>query len=257
MNNNRQTEQPGKFNLGDIYFVIFRHKWKIILLSLAGVVAAVVFYFNSPPIYQSEAELFIKYITDTHQLNPSENNMGTTSVDVRGDVIGSEIYILKSFDLAQEVVTNLGAERILAKAGGGKDPGAAANLVRQGLLVEQADKSSVITIAFQHPDPAIVQPVLNEIISSYLVKHLAIHQTLGISEDFLTEETTQLKTQIAQTERDLLAAKTTAGIISSLEDSRRAVGDQIEKINGEIMDAEAELAAPTNMRELARISIRF
>ncbi len=254
MNNNRQIEQPGKITLGDIYFVIFRHKWKIILLSTAGFVAAVVFYFLNPPIYQSEAKLFIKYITDTHQMNPSENNMGTTSFDVRGDVIGSEIQILTSFDLAREVVTNLGAEKILAKAGGGKDPMPAAGLVARGLLVEAGEKSSVITIAFQHPDPTIVQPVLNEIISDYLVKHLEIHQALGISDDFLTSETAQLKTQMAQTERDLLAAKTNAGIISSLEDSKKAIGEQTEKINGEIMDAEAELEARPDAPSAADVS---
>jgi polysaccharide biosynthesis transport protein len=255
MNNNRQIEQPGKITLGDIYFVIFRNKWKIIFLSAAGIVAAVAFYFLNPPIYQSEAELLIKYITDTKP-NSSDNNQNTTSIDVRGDVIGSEIDILKSFDLAQEVVTNIGAEKILAKAGGGKDPMEAAGLVKQGLLVEQGDKSSVITIDFQHPDPTIVQPILNEIISDYVAKHLAIHQALGISDDFLTEETTQLRAQIDQTERDLMAAKNNAGIISSLEDSKKAISDQMEKINGEIMDAETELASRSAMASSADVSPR-
>jgi uncharacterized protein involved in exopolysaccharide biosynthesis/Mrp family chromosome partitioning ATPase len=255
MNNNRPTEQPGSsITIGDIYFVIFRHKWKIILLSAMGFVAAVVFYFSNPPIYQSEAELLIKYITDTHPLNPSEHDPNTTSVDVRGDVIGSEIKILTSFDLALEVVTNIGAEKILAKAGGGKDPIAAAGLIRQGLLVDAGEKSSVITIAFQHPNPAIVQPVLNEIMSAYVVKHLAVHQALGISDEFLTDETTQLRTQIAQTEHDLMAKKSDAGIISSLEDSKRSVSDQIEKIRGGILDIEAELATRPAMPSVAAVS---
>ena len=48
MNNSRQTQQPAGMTLGDIYYVVFRHKWKIILLSLAGILAAVALYFLNP-----------------------------------------------------------------------------------------------------------------------------------------------------------------------------------------------------------------
>src|SRR6266850_4395146 len=64
-NNNRPAESSGSMTLGDVYFVVFRHKWKIILFALAGLVAAATFYFLNPPLYQSEAELFIRYITDS------------------------------------------------------------------------------------------------------------------------------------------------------------------------------------------------
>ena len=70
-------------------------------------------------------------------------------------MINAEIQILTSFDLAQQVANTVGPEKILAKAGGGKDAMMAAYLVRQGLKVVSAEKSSVISIVFQHPDPAI------------------------------------------------------------------------------------------------------
>jgi len=47
MNNSRQTQHqpPAGMTVGDIYYVVFRHKWKIILLSLAGIAAAATMYF--------------------------------------------------------------------------------------------------------------------------------------------------------------------------------------------------------------------
>ena len=57
MNHNRPPEATGTLTLGDIYFVIFRHKWKIILLALAGMVAGVTFYLLNPPLYQSEGRI--------------------------------------------------------------------------------------------------------------------------------------------------------------------------------------------------------
>jgi polysaccharide biosynthesis transport protein len=243
MNNNRQAESGGTMTLGDVYFVIFRHKWKIIVLSLAGVVAAGVFYLLKPPLYQSEAELLIRYITDNRPVSaPTDDTTMTSPNNPGGGAIDSEIKILTSFDLAQQVAAAIGPEKILARAGGGKDPIQAAAVVRSGLIVEAADKSSVIDIIFQHPDPTIVQPVLNEIIADYLNKHSEVHQALGTEDDFLTEETTQLRSQIAQTERELMAAKTNVGIIS-LEDTKKTVADEIAKIQGQLFDVEVELAA--------------
>jgi polysaccharide biosynthesis transport protein len=240
-NNNRHTEPSGGMTLGDIYFVIFRHKWKILSIAAAGIVAAAAFYFLNPPLYQSEAELFIRYITDTRPVSAPDNGSPMTATrDVVGaGIINSEMEVLRSFDLAQQVAATIGPEKILAKAGGGKDLMRAAAMVRSGLLVGAEQNSSVISVVFQHPDPAVVQPVLNEIITDYLSKHSEIHGSFGL-DDIAAEETTQLRAQIAQTERELMAAKTNAGIIF-LESTKRSVAEQIDKINGQLLDAELEL----------------
>ncbi|HEX3857594.1 MAG TPA: Wzz/FepE/Etk N-terminal domain-containing protein [Verrucomicrobiae bacterium] len=239
-NSNRHAESSGTITLGDVYFAIFRHKWKIIFLSLAGIVAALVFYLQHPPLYQSEAELFIRYIIESHPVSAPVDNATMTAPGQSGAAINSEIKILTSFDLAQQVVATIGAEKILAKAGGGKDPIKAAGMVRGGLIVGVAQNSSVIDIAFQHPDATIVQPVLNELISDYLNKYAEIHLALGTEDDSLTEETTQLRSQIAQTERELMVAKTNVGIIS-LDDAKRNVSEEISKIQGQLVDVEVEL----------------
>ena len=57
-------------------------------------------------------------------------------------------------------------------------------MVRSGLTVEQVPESSVIRITFQNPDPTLVQPILSEIIDAYLVKHVQLHQGLGVSDVF-------------------------------------------------------------------------
>ena len=40
MDEEQGQAQNAGINLKDIYYVLFRHKWKIILFSLAGVIAA-------------------------------------------------------------------------------------------------------------------------------------------------------------------------------------------------------------------------
>ena len=226
--------------MGDVYFVIFRHKWKIILIAAAGVVAAAAFYVLHPPLYQSEAQIFIRYISDVRPVSAPTDNQTMTSPDSRGSgVINAEIQILKSFDLAKLVAAAIGPEKILAKSGGGKDLISAAAMVHNGLSVEAAPSSSVINITFQHPDPMIVQPVLSEIIIDYQTKHSEIHGATG-TDDFAAEEATQIRALIAQTERDLMIAKTNAGIVS-LEETKRSLAEQTAIVSGQLLDAELDL----------------
>jgi uncharacterized protein involved in exopolysaccharide biosynthesis/Mrp family chromosome partitioning ATPase len=238
-----QTTFPGPgMTLGDIYYVLFRHKWKILLCALAGVLAAMIIYKFFPPPFQSEAKLFVRYVTEGKTQAAPGDDTRTKSPDQGGEtIINSEVQILTSFDLAKQVAESVGPETILAKAGGGKDLNAAAALVRQNLVVDVPPHSSVIRVIFQHPDSTVVRPVLNAIIDAYLKKHVEIHQAVGIVGDFLTQETDQLRSRLVQTEDELRKARNKAGVIS-IEDSQKAYTGQIARIREELFSAEAELA---------------
>jgi uncharacterized protein involved in exopolysaccharide biosynthesis/Mrp family chromosome partitioning ATPase len=242
MNKNRDSEPSPMISLGDIYFVIFRHKWKILILSVLGIVAGTAYYLLNPPPFQSEAELLVRYVLDSRSPNPTSSNTRETSpAEIGQSIINDEIKILTSFDIAEQVATNIGPERILAKLGGGNDALQAANVIEGNLSVEAPAQSSVIHIIFRHPDPTIVQPVLREIISDYLDKHVEVHQSVGTSDDFLTEETAQLRGEISQTEDELRAAKTNAGIVS-VDEAEKSYAEQISKIRQELFQAQADLA---------------
>src|SRR6202142_947585 len=243
MNNSRQTPQPAGMTLGDIYYVVFRHKWKIVLLSLVGILSAVALYFLNPPPYQSQAELLIKYVSQARSLSLVGSDQKVIVPDSRGsDIINAEIQILTSLDLAEEAVTNIGAANILAKVGGGSNANTAAALVRNNLQAGPADThSSVIIVTFSHPDPQIVQPVLQEVINDYFLKHYEIHSGGGQYYDALNRERSALSVQLNDTEQQLANLKNNANVIS-FDDTRKGLADQISKIQGAILDAQAELA---------------
>jgi uncharacterized protein involved in exopolysaccharide biosynthesis len=111
MSTSRNLDTPAGFSPGDFYFVVFRHKWKIVLLTLIGLAAAACFYFTRQPLYQSDAELYIRYVTDNRPLNPSDNNSRSTSLidpsQNGANVLNSEMQILGSLDIAKQVATIL------------------------------------------------------------------------------------------------------------------------------------------------------
>jgi uncharacterized protein involved in exopolysaccharide biosynthesis/Mrp family chromosome partitioning ATPase len=242
MNNPPIITQGSFMSMGDVYYVLFRHKRKILLCSFIGLFAAIGFYFLKKPPYQSEAKLFIRYVTEGKTLGPPGEDAKTKSVDQTGEtIINSELQILTSLDLAKQVAETVGPERILAKVGGGKDLDSAAFFVRQGLTVDVPQRSSVIRILYHHPDPAVVQPVLAAVIDAYLKKHVEIHEAVGIVGDYLSQETDQLRARLAQTEEDLRKARNKAGVIS-LDEAQKAYADQISRLRQDILSAQAELA---------------
>src|ERR1700733_2042844 len=52
------------FGVNDILFMLFRHKWKIALCSLGGILAAGAIFFILPFKYESQAKLLVRYVVD-------------------------------------------------------------------------------------------------------------------------------------------------------------------------------------------------
>jgi uncharacterized protein involved in exopolysaccharide biosynthesis/Mrp family chromosome partitioning ATPase len=229
-------------SLGDVYFVLFRHKWKILIFSATGFLAAVALYLFFPQAYQSQTELYIRYVEEGKPLSSPGNDENAMSPDGRGDsIMQTEVAILESADVIEAAVKDVGAAKILAKVGGGDDTNKAARLIEKNLTIEAAPVASVIGITFRYPDPKIVQPVLSAIVDSYFKKHAQMHYGGAVFNDFLVQETNRLRTELTQTEAALQKAKDKAGVIS-VDDAKKGYEQQISQIHEELFAAQAELA---------------
>jgi Mrp family chromosome partitioning ATPase len=160
--------------------------------------------------------------------------------DSQGEsIINAEIQILTSLDLAAQAATNIGPANILAMAGGGSNAIAAAGFVRGNMRADAVGK--IIVVTFKHPDPRIVQPVLQEVIHDYFQRHDEIHLAVGQYDDAFSRAQTTLSVQIHDTETQLTGLKNKAKIIS-LNDTSQGLSSQISRIQDAILDAQAELA---------------
>jgi len=228
-------------SIGDIYYVLFRRKWMLIGFALAGILAAVGFYFTRSPVYQSEAKLFIRYLQENKSVSAYGSDSKIKSLNEAGDsIINTELEILTSLDVAEDVAEKIGPEKILGKGPDGKNPYSAAALIRKNMMVEAPRRSSVIRVVFRHSDPKIVQAVLNQIIDSYFEKHLEIHRKAGLNDEFLRSQTDQLKNEVTRTEEKLAKIKHDVGI-TSLEDAKKSFADHLSKINQDLYVSEAQL----------------
>ena len=242
MNSPAPRSDAPSLTLSEVYHVLFRRKFTILLCSLAGIGAAIALFFTSPPPYQSEAKLFIRYVAEAKAPAPAGTAANAKSPDQRGEtILDSEMEIITSWDLARNVAKAVGPAIILGPKAGADDLNRAAAAVKADLVVDAPPRSSVIHLTFKHPNPAVVQRVLREVIDQYLRVHLEIHSAIGMVGDFLNQETVQLRTRLAQTDESLRRLRNQAGVLS-IEDTKKSYTDQLASIQLQIFAAQAELA---------------
>src|SRR6266487_315475 len=136
----QETQQHSGLNLSAILFALFKRKWTIILCAAVGIVAAAAFYFLYPPVYESQAKLLVRYVLERSGVDPIEaEKAGAASSNEADRVIGAEIEILTSWDLAVQVADVVGPKRL-----GAPSKEAAAGSIVSGLKVISNKGSNII-----------------------------------------------------------------------------------------------------------------
>ena len=236
--------------LGDIYYIVFRHKWKILMLAALGVVGSMVLPMVWKQSYESEAKLLIKYVADAGSpTGPIGDGSRTVFVDASGrNIINTEMHILSSMDLAQEVATNILPAKII---GGEGSAITAAAYIKADLRVDNPDGSDIIRVVYRHKDPTVAQSVLTQVVKTYLEHHAKIYRPDG-NDDIITAESDDLRERLKKTEADLTAIRTNLEIVS-FEDSQKVFADEMNRLQQDIWAAQVDLAEhQATIEELSR-----
>ncbi len=250
-------ERSHQGSLRDLYYIFFRHKWKMILFFLAIVVIVVVHAFCAAKIYRSEAKLLVRVGRESVALDPTVTT-GTVIpiVQSRESEINTELEILKSREVAEKVVDHIGLEAFITPLEETRKQSLLERLyltepvsdrdsvvlkIMKNFGVEIQRDSWVISLSYEAQNPKLAQQVLGKLIDFYLEKHIAVHQTPG-SYQFFTQESDQLRGKLAQAENELRDLRNSTSVFS-LEEQRGVILGRIGALQTEIDGAEAALAA--------------
>jgi uncharacterized protein involved in exopolysaccharide biosynthesis/Mrp family chromosome partitioning ATPase len=254
----QETHHHAGIHLSDILFALFKRKWTIILCALVGIIAAATFYFFYPPVYESQAKLLVRYVLERSAIDPveAEKAGAATSSNYTDRVIGAEMEILTSWDLAVQVAEAIGPKRLVPPAtdlltkvarkiglnqlSGTAIEGEAAVSIRSGLKVISNKGSNIILISYKNNDPQMATLVLQELLSRYFVKHLEVHRSAGAF-DFVTQQTDQVRARLNQTEDALKSLRDKTGVVS-LKEGSESLAVEAAKTQEALDAAEAELA---------------
>ena len=152
MSQQKPAAPPPSLTVQDILYVLFKHKWKILLCSAIGICAAAAVYLLRVPVFESEAKLLVRYVVDTSAIDQvdSRATIGSSSENL----INSEVEILTSWDLAMQVAKAVGPARLLPKSEDATDIAKAARNIRWHMMVTALKGTNIIMVSYKNLIPS-------------------------------------------------------------------------------------------------------
>lgn len=182
--------------------IIFKHKPMILAVLMISAVVTVLVSLASPREYEADATLMInagrEYVYRPEFGEPVYSGNRYRLVEV----VNSEIQILNSRDLKEQVIKTIGIENIYPTLLSEDKPlEMAVQTFSKKLAIKSIIDSNIIQLAFTHQDPLITARALNLLIDEYNQKHLDIYGNSALP--FLEEQLRDTEEQLNSAEKAL------------------------------------------------------
>jgi uncharacterized protein involved in exopolysaccharide biosynthesis len=258
--------------LRDLLTPVFRYRVAGLATALGLFIVCVVLIWQAPKQYEAEMKILLK----RERVDPVMSSDANASPQVDGyvteDELNSEVELLKSRDLLEQVVR---ASRLHIHDGqsGGAQKGrpdektAVARAVeglKVSLTVAPIRRTAMIRVTYRSTDPVRAAGVLSELSNLYLQKHLTVHRPAGAF-DFFTKQAEHFQRELSAAETrladysrhaDVVAADVErANTLQKLADFEAALQQtqgQIADATRRVADLEAQ-AAVTPARQTTQI----
>jgi succinoglycan biosynthesis transport protein ExoP len=276
---NRPAAQGG-IKLHDILYILFKHKWKILIPTVLGFVAAGFIAFRSDsmaPSFQTQADLLVRYVVERNASDPD----APSSVKGAGpmEVMNTELQILKSFNVALDTVEKLGPKNVMDAGGQAPTKVAAATYLSEHFSTTAERGSNIIQLSYRDKDPKRAVTVLTQIIQCYFTRHLEIHRSNTVFDE-VSAQADQARSTLRVTQEEINQLKAKSGVVTlegtitdfesrrqliraNIMASQEAVGGQRAKVaamekaptaaakNGPDAESDATVKMPVNAEEKA------
>lgn len=264
-NRNSAAGTRSAANTRDVFRVLFRHKGKMVVFfgtTMALVVVGLIFL---PRSYTSDARLFVRLGKESVGLDPTAAmNQTVNLAESRESEINSEMEILRSRVLLEDVVEHLGSAYVLSPVPADESswtamlsaPLALARTWLHGVVtpteraIERLQKSiavtaprrsSVILVNCKGRDPQHAQRILQAFLDAYMHRHVQANRTIG-SHEFFVDQAELLREQLKHATEDLRDARNETALVS-IEGQRQNVQSQANSIEAAIMENDRALAS--------------
>jgi capsular exopolysaccharide synthesis family protein len=264
--------QERRSSLRDLAHILFRRKWVIIGVLLSVTIPVTVNTVFTPRVYEAASSLLIKPGRENIYVSPVGDPGGMrppTIVQRVGEVINSEIEILKSRVLIRRVVEHLRVAKLLpnslpedsmaahAEAEESVPLEAAVDRAKGKLSARRVKDTDIIRVAFVSDDPQVSFNFVVTLVDLFLERHLEVHQSTQ-SYDFFRAQSNQLEQELKTAARKLADFKKRYGIVSFDQlktlTVQKYTGTSIEKNKNEVAIKETQTKIEKLKQNLTEIS---
>jgi uncharacterized protein involved in exopolysaccharide biosynthesis len=228
MNNMTPTKRPEQaaFSLRDVAAVWFRHKFLITVTFLTIAIGTAVVTFMMPNEYESRMKILVKNVRSEVPITPERTTglNGLPNTDVSETEINSEIELLTSKDLLNQVVAECGLasqgrsmlQRLSLKEAPRNEAGQieqASDRLAKELVITPVKKANIIEVTYSSSSPQTSAAVLKKLGDLYLEKRLKLHRPAGTYE-FFKSQADQYEQQLRDAEKQLSSFQQGMNVVS-------------------------------------------
>jgi polysaccharide biosynthesis transport protein len=253
------AQQQQVINMSDAIAGIWRRKILVLTALVLGALAGLAILILIKPTYQSEAQVVIENLaTPYDKANTNNDSSSPNPVDDR--MVTTQVYVVKSEDLAARVVDqlkltdkaefnpllgNIGTlESFLISMGFSDDPRLmepkelAIARIQKKLVAYAIPESNAFGIKYQAKDGKTAAEVANAIAETYVLstRENAAGST-DRSREWLSQQIDDLRGKVSKSEAEVEKYRSEAGLLKG-ENATLGI-QQISELNKQIGDAEA------------------
>lgn len=235
-------------SLRDAAVVVFRHKWLIVLTFLTTAIAASIFAYFTKDQFESRMKILVKNNRIESPVTAEKTGIMTDPSQVSESQIVSEIELLKSRDLLEQVVRDT---KIAENANGGEatdqDVERAVYQLEKDIQITPVKKADFIEVSYTSKSPEVAAAVLNRLSELYLDKHIKLHRPPGTYE-FFKNQATNYERDLRDAENKLSSFQKKTGVIAI--NQQKDLGLQkytetqarLSDLNGQIKETDKRIA---------------
>ena len=193
----------------------FRHRRLIVITLMTTVLIVLAGILLIPARYESRLKILVKNARANVLVTPQSTNGAAYSGEVSETQINTEIELLRSRDLLEQVIKDCDLASSTLQTGGTASERyeKAARQLEKDLKIVPIKKSNVIEVTYFAKSPELPAAVLKRLADLYLDKHLRLHHTPG-TYDFFTVQSKQYEGELHNAEARLSDFQQKTGLIS-------------------------------------------
>lgn len=226
-----EYEVASQITLRDALMPLFRRRRLGSLVFAAIFAGALLGGLFAPRRYEAEMKILVNRSRVDAVVTPDANASPTVALPaISEEDLNSEVELLKSRDLLEEVVVACGLEstrntwtvRLIQRARRAFDipePSQDARIARSvdelhdRLVVDPLKKTELIRVAYASRDPHQAADVLQTLATLYEEKHAEVHRSPGTF-TFFDQQTDRYRSELASAEARLVAFDTKEGVVA-------------------------------------------
>jgi len=242
-----------RYTPGDIATLLWRERGLMLVVFLGILALGVAAAFTLHTQYSAQSSVLVR-LGQEYVYQPPAGDAARGAVPESDAVVQSEVEILSSAQLKQQVIEKIGLPRLYPKLGAGYDAaapeerrlimGKAIATMDKGLKIVSTPGAPVVRMTFSHPDPQMAALALNTLLDQYLVyrRSVLLDQTAP-----LENQRKSFEARLAQADEayenflgsnnigDFETEKASlAGLQASLQQQKFAADAQLKEKQGEL-----------------------